>query len=795
MLWIIGAWLAVTLGLWQLQRQGRLHGDYHRDALALGALGLATAGFFWRLLFTSGVWMPIGGGDLVSFLYPLYTLAARSLRAGDIPLWNPYLYGGAPFVADNQSGVFYPLNLLFFLLQPGVTYRAMEWLAVAHFYLAGVCAYFGLRYMVQPPLKRWAALAGALAFMFSDLFVTHFGNLNMIACAAWLPLIFCLFRLALVGRRPAFAAGAGVLLGFAALAGHIQPLLFIVLILGLYFLYHVCSQRKQSWRALLHSLLLLTLTLAVGLGVAALSLVPSYEMSRLSLRTDLGYEQASQYSLPPVGLIGLLVPAVFGRGPGGYWGPWPRVEVGYVGILPLLLAALAVLLRRDGLTRFFTFLAVLATLLAFGSSSILHGWLYGFVPGFDLVRAPARFIYLLDFALAALAALGLDALLRPIRWPQRHVWREILRLAPRIGLGLATVTLPIAYVMVVYSAQQGEVFNRLLASTGGVMFALLLLGCGIVLLYWRSRHLVRPLTLGVVVCALILIDLASLGAYSELEFNDPTSGFHHPAAVAFLKNDPDYFRIDTRTEVWDVWQPDLSVLHNIYDVWGIYNPLVLADFHRYWESMGSRSTPLYDFLNAKYIIGHKDVVLDWDKYELAFDGDPQVNIYRNQNVLPRAFVVQRSQSVPDQEQAFAAIHQSDFDPATAVVVERGRTIVPAAPGTGEARIVSYSNNEIRVQASTSLPGYLVMSEVYYPGWVVEVDGQPAEVLRANYAFRAVFLAEGSHEVRFSFQPVTWKAGLMCSLLTWLALATLAARSLALRWRTTLSASRQRMQSE
>jgi hypothetical protein len=780
-LWIILLWLGGTLGLWQLHRRGHLHSDYYRDALAVGALGLATAGFFWRLLFTSGVWMPVGGGDLVSFLYPLYSFAARSLRAGHVPLWNPYLYGGAPFVADNQSGVFYPPNLLFFLLRPGLTYRAMEWLAVAHFYLAGICAYFGLRYMMQPPLKRWAALAGALAFMFSDLFVTHFGNLNMIACAAWLPLIFCLFRRALDGRHPAFAAGAGILLGFAALAGHIQPLLCIVLTLGLYFLYHVYAHRNHSWPALLHATSLLALALVIGLGVAALSLVPSYEMSRLSLRTDLGYEPASQYSLPAVGLIGLLVPAVFGRGPGGYWGPWPRVEVGYVGILPLLLAGLAVLLRRDRLTRFLALLAVLAAFLAFGNASILHGWLYRFVPGFDLVRAPARFIFLLDFALAALAALGLDVLLRPMPRRHRHTWRLVLRLSPLLSVSIAVVTLPIAYAALLCSQDKEAVWSRLLASTGGVIFALLLLGCGIVLLFWRSRRLIRPVTLGIVFCALILVDLASLGAYTELEFNDPTAGYQHPAAIAFLKSDPATFRIDTRTEVWDVWQPDLSLLHNIADVWGIYNPLVLADFYRYWENLGSRSSRLYDFLNAKYIVGHKNVVLDWNKYELAYDGDPQVNIYRNRNVLPRAFVVQRSESVPDHEQAFTAIHQSDFDPATAVVVERGQTLAPETPGTAEARIVSYSNNEIRVEAFTSLPGYLVMSEVYYPGWLVEVDGRRAEVLRANYAFRAVFLSEGSHQVRLSFQPVTWKVGLACSLITCAVLAILTARALVSRW--------------
>jgi len=780
---IAAIWLIATLVLWQLHRRGLLDNDYYKDALALAALALATGGFFWRLLFLSGVWMPVGGGDLVSFLYPIYSFAARSLRAGDIPFWNPYLYGGAPFAADNQSGLFYPVNLAFFFLWPHLNYRAMELLAVAHFYLAGVCAYLGLHYIQRPALKRWAALAGAAAFMFSDLFVTHFGNLNMIACAAWLPLIFCLFQRALSDKRPSLAAGAGIFLGFAALAGHIQPLLYIILTLGLYFLYHVYSRRQSGWHTLLTSSALVALTLVVALGIAALTFIPGYEMSRLSLRADLTYQEASQYSLPPVALVGLLVPGIFGRGPGGYWGPWPRVEVGYIGILPLLLAVVALLLRRDNLTKFLAMLAVLAVFLALGDFTILHGWLYHFVPGFDLIRAPARFIYILDFALASLAALGLDALLRPIPRSNRHIWRQVLKVFPFALLGTAIVTLSIAYATLLYSQDQApEKFTRLVAGTGGVVFALILWGCGLALLYLRGRHHISRTGLGLLVFLLIVFDLASLGAYTEVELSNPTVGFEHQAAIAFLKNDTDYYRIDTRTQVWDVWQPDLSLMHDIFDVWGIYNPLVLADYHRYWEGLGSRSTPLYDFLNAKYIMGHKDVVLDWDKFELAFDGDPNVNIYRNTKVLPRAFIVHKSLSVPDHEQAFAAIHRADFDPATTVVVEEGRTLDADTIGTSEVHIVSYTNNEIELEASAAKPGYLVMSEVYYPGWKVTVNGEPAELKRANYAFRAVFLPSGVHRVRFYFQPMSWRVGLLCSLCTWTALAIAGLWTLGRRWR-------------
>jgi len=288
--------------------------------------------------------------------------------------------------------------------------------------------------------------------------------------------------------------------------------------------------------------------------------------------------------------------------------------------------------------------------------------------------------------------------------------------------------------------------------------------------YARQSRWARRSSIGLLTVALIVVDLASLGAYTELETSDPTTGFQHTAAIAFLKSDPDYYRIDTRTEVWDVWQPDLSLMQSIHDVWGIYNPLVLADWNRYWEGLGSRSSPLYDLLNCKYVIAHKDVVLDWDKFELAFDGDPQVNIYRNKRVLPRAFVVFQTWVVPNQEAAFEAIHRADFQPAVLAAIEGGETLDAGAQGNSEVHITAYSNNEILLDATTSLPGCLVLSEVAYPGWKVEVDGKPAALHRANYTFRSVFLAPGTHQVRFYFQPTSWRVGLVCGLCTVLALA-------------------------
>ncbi|MFQ5873742.1 MAG: YfhO family protein, partial [Dehalococcoidia bacterium] len=551
----------------------------------------------------------------------------------------------------------------------------------------------------------------------------------------------------------------------------------IVLTLALYTAYWVWEMGKRvneergNEVSLLCPLVNLLACLLIAFGVAALTIIPSYEMAKFTIRAQIGYEEASQYSLPPTALIGLLIPGFFGRGPANYWGPWPRVEVGYIGILPLVLALLAILLRRDRLVAFLLGLALISLLLAMGNYTILHGWLYRFVPGFGSLRAPARFVYLFDFALATLAAFGLDALLRPLSIAKRATLHRLLRLSLWAFILTALLTLPLSYLNILKSrGLEREALGRMVAANNGLVFFLIMLAGSLALIYARRHRWASPQAIGLLAVALIALDLFSMGAYTEIERRDPTANFHHPAAIAFLKADQSYYRIDTRTEVWDVWQPNLSLIQDIFDVWGIYNPSVLDDYHRYWEGLGSRSTPLYDFLNAKYIVGHKDVPLDWEKYVLAFDGDPQVNIYRNIEVLPRAFIVHRAQVVPDHEMAFAAIHQPGFDPAEAVVVEGGRELAGPPQAEDAVEIIRYSPNEIELEAITPAEGYLVLSEVYYPGWKAFVDGREEKVLRANFAFRTIYLQPGSHRVRLVFDPLSWRVGLGISFATWLGLA-------------------------
>ena len=270
-----------------------------------------------------------------------------------------------------------------------------------------------------------------------------------------------------------------------------------------------------------------------------------------------------------------------------------------------------------------------------------------------------------------------------------------------------------------------------------------------------------------------------MGAYTDLGDRPPTDGFDHPQAVGFLRSDPGFFRIDSRTDVWNVWQPNLALLAGLYDVSGVDNPLVIADMDRYWEGTGGRSSRLYDLLGVRYLLSSKEVTLDWDKFSLVFDGDPTVNVYRNESAMPRAFLVHRAVVAEDHEDAWMRLHQPEFDPATTVILEGGRELdSPAgAGGTASAEVVRYEPDLVEIDLRNPVEGYLVLSDPHYPGWRATVDGAPAVILKADYAFRAVEVPAGDHRVTMAFRPTTWRVGLAISVACVLGLLVLTAVSL------------------
>ncbi len=736
------------------------------DLLALAFLAVLTLLFFWPVFF-AGDWIPRGGGDLVSFLWPQYTLAGQALRNGSFPLWNPRLYSGAPFLADNQAGALYPINGIAFLLFPTLSYQAMEGLVIFHIWLAGAAMYVALRIWPLTPTPASAhfsvslegrgrigclpALLGAIAFMFNDVLITHIGNLNLNAVAAWLPLIFALFARGLRDRRVGVVVWSGAVLAIALLAGHAQ--MTAITLVGLMAIAVWQIVVAASWRERGKAFGLALLMPLIAFGLTALQLLPSLEMTHYSLRAGLSYEEATAYSLPPAALAATFSPLLFGRGAAEFWGPWQRVETAYVGVVPLVLAGFAFNRKRRNSAWFLLALGVLGLLMALGKYTPLYSLMHS-LPVLGGLRVPARFILLTNFSIAALAAIGLQRLMT-----------ESFSLRRVLGWGGTVMIVgALALVLAYQSTGATDRTNHLYSAFSFLLFAGLALS--IIALTVKSHRdaaqsKIRKPKSEILLVGLLSLDLILLGSGVEIDPHDPTLGYQHQSVIDFLRGDSGVFRIENAS---NAWQPDAALMHSLDDIGGIFNPLGLASYETYRSGMGDRGSPLYNFLGAKYVLANKDQPPGDASFVPVFNGDPQIDVYLNTHALPRALLIERAQAVRSGEEAWRAIHAPEFKPGGEVIVEGGPALEPQARIDGERSLAftHYSNERVELSVQTPITAYVVLSDVFYPGWTATVDDQPTQIYPANFAFRAVLAPPGQHRVAFQFEPVLWRIGLILS---------------------------------
>lgn len=369
------------------------------DLAALAGYVVAACLFFGPILFTNAI---LTGFDTVTIFYPHRAAAVRALLAGRLPLWNPDHFLGAPLLANPQVAVFYPLNWPFFMLSTG---RSLAWTMGLHVVLAAVFTYLFCR--KELALRAPAAWLAGAAFAFSGFMGQQTGHLNQVSVAAWLPLVLLLG--AGLWRRPSprLLAALSLVIGMQLLAGHTQESYMLLAALAAYVAF--LSVSAHGWRRWpLRPLLAVALAIVLGAALAAVQLLPTLELSGLSIRSGgLSFRQASSFSLHPRDLALSLLP--------NYADAAPNEMAGNIGVSGLALAVLGAvfhLRRRQAL--FLAALAVIALLLALGRYTPVYWAAYYALPGISLFRVPARWLLLVTFAAAALAGMGLDVLLRAL---------------------------------------------------------------------------------------------------------------------------------------------------------------------------------------------------------------------------------------------------------------------------------------------------------------------------------------------------------------------------------------------
>jgi hypothetical protein len=744
--------------------------------------------------------------------HPWRQLAVEQIRAGHWPLWNPYLGAGTPLAANLQTAAFYPPNAIFLLMPVD---RALGWGLALHVVMAGVFTYYLGRTLGLSP---FGALASGLAYGLGGFMVARWLFPSMVYAAAWLPLMLALTERVLGARHKGLgtigpACLLAMVIGLQLLAGHAQTSFYSLLIVAAFALMRLvqwrAENREQPLRATLLGAGTLLLAALWGLALAAIQLLPTAELAAHSQRagklTDLQF--AYELSFWPWRLISLLAPDFFGNPArneywayGTYW-----EEAAYVGILPLMLATLALAAwwgsRRtekkgaQPLVPFFALLALVSLVLALGNHTPIFPLLFEYVPGFGLFQAPARLLIGYALGMALLAGIGADTLRITPR--TRSVLRLVLLAG--LGMGLAAILARLALPSV------RPTFGN---STARLGFTLAL-SSAVLLLQGRRLWGSRPWRDGrwqAAVIALIAADLLLFGW--GLAPGTDASVYREPVATAeFLKTQPSgrvFVAYPYARQVYDEYvslqsfgstdpaylqdlresqHPNLSAAQHLAGV-GNYDPLTVGVYRDLWDQLeGARDAPptmgeilpLLDLFGARYLIS--GTTTGPAPLPVIYDNGP--SILRNDMAFPEAHVVSEARIVEDVEARLALLLDPSFDPHTEVLLSTPPTTVaaslpatsPASPPQPAPPVRREGPDRVVIQVEMTQAGYLVLADTYYPGWRALVDGQETEILAANHAFRAVALTAGEHTVVFEYAPLSFRLGAWISLGALLLLVT------------------------
>jgi len=743
---------------------------------------------------------------------PLNVFNTQTLLKGELPLWNPYLEGGFPFAAQTESAPLYPLNLILLLPLPLTTTNT--WYIVVHYALAGVFTYllsrFGLR------LKSAPALVAGLIFAFNGSMIGQLTNFTLVATLAWMPLVLLLYILALDKARITCVVAASLAISVQLSKSHPQIALYTAGILALYALFAVIVNfRKEKAAYSLRPLWILVVVFAISAGFSAYLLLYAFELIQRSNRSEgVTYQVMTFLSYPPDYLIKFLIPNFWGTfknyvGRGNY----PEMHA-YVGILPLLLLPFAWLKAKDWRVWFFSVLAFMSLLLSFGKYTPLYNPL-PYVPLFNYFRVPARWMLLLAFSLAILAAYGLQSLeetraswsLLKQRWATGAAVVALLTLLIGSAFALwsagSLLFQPNGYAKYnLLAAQQAEArdykivadaagdkakeaafqqrvkraFADMRQSTG-LFLLMLLLGVSLVLLKqngWLSGSLFYPAA-----TLIILGDLLTYGGLTLNPYTDASYFLKTPDTVRFLKQTETTAAYRIFPTIRRVPYPHnlravLDTLHfNIPSLYGIESiegeaTLPLKRHTDYMmRAVGQQGgLQMLSIANVKYVITEWDLS-DTPALQLVFVGKNQ-KIYQNTQVLPRAFALYQVEVLNDKTAILDRLADSSFNPKTTVILEKPPAqplppLEPAAPST--VTIIRRKHNKTLIEVDMAATGFLFLSDVFYPGWKAYVDNQPAEIYRANYLFRAVQVEAGRHLVEFHYEPLSFKLGVGFTFLT------------------------------
>jgi hypothetical protein len=715
-----------------------------RDGLAVALLAACTLLLLSPFLFTwpTPLIYPASslGTDLSREAWPVAYLVKQSiLQTGELPLWRTYLLSGAPLLGHPVYPLFYPPHWLILLLPIPLAFNID--LAI-HLFWMGLGVYFYLR---KETSTRWeAALAGALIFSQSPMWIAHIGggHISMIAAIAWFPwILFAASRYWKTAKiRWAVVAGIGLAAQFM---NHVNFLALSLLVVSTASMVIFLLHKRKAVARLIVGWLAAT---SIAVLLSAVQLLPFLELIGQSSRSAISIEDASFGSLPPPLLLGIFFPSNL---------KFPEWFI-YPGIGALALAVFGKTTGWSGKERVAAIAVLIGAVLSLGSHTFLYSPMSSLIPGYSLLRVSARWWILSLFGLSLLAAWGLE------KWLTQPVSRTIRATNPMVLLALF-YTIAIVF----WAILRGSLPFSIMPQAAGMLILLWILALSkfrprvfpvlILLLadlWWTAGGLIRPQSESGIAASNPAISLLQTAAKNGDRSFAPYGGLDMSQLAKFNLRAADGYD---------------SFILNSYARLGQYASG--CEDNRYAVSVPSTASnpaavkvcpdskprmPLLALLNVRYLLLPAGNPIPGLRFLMAQNG---LRVYELPSGVGRAFGVIQGIPVATGE---CLETLGRIDPFRQVVLEQELPF----PSTGTPPVVlsrvEETNREI-FQVDAANPGMLVRSESWAPGWKVLIDGKPARLYRADCALQGVWLENGFHEVTFQYTPDGFLVGSWISL--------------------------------
>jgi len=694
--------------------------------------------------------------DIPSLLYPWRSFAVDQLKAGEFPLWNPFYFAGMPLLANFQSAVFSWVNV-FFLFLPKVW--AWSTGIVIQSFLAALLTYL---FLCNRKLSRFSSLLGGIVFALSGFSIAWMEYDVHGHTAYFLPLLLFLVDEYFEEEKTGWLLGFSFAVAFQIFAGYLPIVIYSYLIIVFYvFVFHFK----------LGKLVKLGLFGILGMGLAAVQLLPGWELLRFSIRDVDPIVRASNASFLPFShLVTLVAPDFFGNPVTyNYWGKAFYDNFAFwIGTAALTLVFLALFnslenkfCRFWGIVLLFSLVLVTKNPLGVFLQKIL------FLEG----GVAARALFITDFSLAILAGCGLEALMKE----KKKILKQLATVLILVG-GMMGVIWTMG-LMIENPVNRLIALRNLVIPTAVFLFSIpLLFG---IMFSKKSLPLClfASLPLFLVSCNLLY------HAKKYLPFSKPEFVFPPTPVIEFLQKQEKPFRFEPGDVIpQDMWMPYGLEAASGSDA---LLPKRMGEFSTAIETgrvqknisrvqlITNYDSPLFSLLNAKYISVKKvtekgiyspegkppERFLDKSRYKLVFE-DKTVQVYEDLKRLPRAFWVYDFEVIKDGQEIVSRLQVQEFDTKKKIILEENPNFILSSEKAKKQEIewLEYRPGRLKMVVNSDQPGFVFLANNFYPGWESFVDSQKTKIYRADYTFQAIKVPEGRHLIEFFYQPKSFLFG-------------------------------------